>query len=1580
MRRSVIARRSGAVLIGLTILAESAFAAVPFPRPETNGSNPYDYESYAFIDNGECRSGTTPTGPRELPQSFDCKKHHKVTNYAPKPGDPDYDPQVEENPAEYGGVKGSRMNKAWEVTTGRPDVVIAVMDSGIKWDGRNSVTGALDLNPVRRLRKKFFLNAGELPRPGPPGIECALHPDTRFGGYDRNCDGVFNVVDYEQPGCLINCAEDLNGNTLIDPEDLILQYSDSVDGDANGYPDDVSGWDFFENDNDANDDTDYGHGTGESEDSGAEADSEAGGYGNCPNCMLMEMRVGDSFIADVNHFAEAVVYAVDNGASVVQEALGTLNNSSFGQAAVDYAYENGVVIVASAADESAGHHNYPSNYNHTMIVNSVTKFFEAQTPRSYLYFNGCTNFGGHMHVAVPSTSCSSDATGQSSGYAGLVYSAAKNSVDRGWMTNYPRDDGTIAPYPLSAEEVMQIFRRGAEDIDFSPPNSINGWFTATAVPSRRFQSVNGWDMFFGYGRTNINDTLRKSGLRERDAPDPPNLIPPEADITEPAWFAPLPDTGSIPLVGRAAANRSSGFTYVVQWAPGAQPRPAGDDQGGQWRTLASGESTTAISGELALLPMEEIAAAVRSYGPTVFDPATDPTSQFQPEKDAFRVRVRVVDADGNVGNFQKQLFVLPEDTEQGLLPGFPRYIGSDGAGSPALVNLDEDQADELVLSTSDGIIHAYNDDGTEISGWPVVTDPIDLPTTGTNAYTEGAVPSTVYGAVLLGSPAVADIVPGDAGEVEIAAADLEGKLYVWNRDGTRAPGFPVMVDARFSEEPGCEEPGTPPGADGALICDDYLGDLDVRDKYNARDHGFNHNPAAADLDPLHPGLELVVGANDDHVYAWHADGSPVEGWPVLLRDPAKVASVHPVTHKYRYRGDAQPFTGSKIVAAPSVGDIDADEAGDLEVVAVVNEEYREPPNASKLREQLHPLIAALRAPGNGRIYALDGRGNAAPASQDETETAHPDDQAYADGWPVPIAILVAELLPYVGEGPDGAPTLADVDDNGDLEIGIATHAGPGYILEHNGESRFGRDPEGKYITLSTEEFKGTSTDAPSYVAVGGGVFGRLVEDRFGWVAPSAGLRRLLDVLLPAQQLGAEDQVSSWDTETGSYFKGFPAIVNDLQFFNTPSIMDVSGDDVPEVLEGTSVYDVHAYNALNVPVEGWPKFTGGWAIAAPGTGDLNADGNLDVVEVTREGWLFAWSTDGDACQRPEWPKYQHDLANTGNHAAEAPRPAGCSSAPPPPTDPPESQGPSESPSQTATPPPGTGETATPGGGGGASTTPAESPSSTPPASAQPSDSGSPGGQSPGSPPEQAPTVGSSPGERPSTPPGTEQPAGSPTTGSGTSEASSPGEPGGRAPRFVTLEIAPRRARHGRHVKVAGTVSAPDAPPSCRSSVTVALKRHVLGGPATYEEAEHLVTAADGTFGTMLRADRGSAWIATVAASSECEEATSSPRHLIVAKKVLLRGPQRARGRGVVRLRVRVAPCRGHHSSSVVLLMKSGAIFGAVETERLDRRCRASFRQRVRRTTTFKARAGRSDQDHVRGTSRAHVIRVRSRSRR
>ena len=326
------------------VLASRAMAEFPFPSnpnpcdPDTpilGCIDQKDFSSYLFLPT---------TVPLTLPNDFG-NDYWQLTSE--KTGEA----AIDENPQELFGVKGASVDRAWQVSTGRPDVLIAVLDSGIRWqDVLNDVVN------------KFYLNRGELPVPE--------GSDNQDDPYDRNHDAIFNMADYAGD----SRVTDQNGNGVLDPEDLIFIFSDGEDDDGNGYFDDISGWDFFEDDNDALDEVRYGHGTGESHDSSAEANNGGGEPGTCPNCMLLEVRVGDSFVAEANAFARGVAFAVDSGADVVQEALGTINQTRFGQQAVDYAYRNGVAVIASAADEESNHHNYPANYNHTVEVNSVTRF------------------------------------------------------------------------------------------------------------------------------------------------------------------------------------------------------------------------------------------------------------------------------------------------------------------------------------------------------------------------------------------------------------------------------------------------------------------------------------------------------------------------------------------------------------------------------------------------------------------------------------------------------------------------------------------------------------------------------------------------------------------------------------------------------------------------------------------------------------------------------------------------------------------------------------------------------------------------------------------------------------------------------------------------------------------------------------------------------------------------------------------------------------------------------------------------------------------------------------------------------
>jgi len=80
--------------------------------------------------------------------------------------------------------------------------------------------------------------------------------------------------------------------------------------------------------------------------------------------------------------------------------------------------------------------------------------------------------------------------------------------------------------------------------------------------------------------------------------------------------------------------------------------------------------------------------------------------------------------------------------------------------------------------------------------------------------------------------------------------------------------------------------------------------------------------------------------------------------------------------------------------------------------------------------------------------------------------------------------------------------------------------------------------------------------------------------------------------------------------------------------------------------------VHAFNRLGREPRGWPKFTGHWLAASPAVGDVDGDGKLEVVINSREGLLFVWDTKGPVKVQGrsalQWPKYHHDLRNSGNY--------------------------------------------------------------------------------------------------------------------------------------------------------------------------------------------------------------------------------------------------------------------------------------------------------------------------------------------
>mgnify|MGYP006274097829 CR=1 FL=1 len=139
---------------------------------------------------------------------------------------------------------GSQADEAWAAGhTGSTKVVVGVVDTGIDYRHPD-------------LYLNIWLNQGEIANlPFRTLLE-----DADGDGLITFCD--LNSAQNKSNTGLSAFLRDLNGNGYIDAGDLLDNASgweDGVDNDADGYVDDLIGWDFANNDNDPLDDN--GHGT-----------------------------------------------------------------------------------------------------------------------------------------------------------------------------------------------------------------------------------------------------------------------------------------------------------------------------------------------------------------------------------------------------------------------------------------------------------------------------------------------------------------------------------------------------------------------------------------------------------------------------------------------------------------------------------------------------------------------------------------------------------------------------------------------------------------------------------------------------------------------------------------------------------------------------------------------------------------------------------------------------------------------------------------------------------------------------------------------------------------------------------------------------------------------------------------------------------------------------------------------------------------------------------------------------------------------------------------------------------------------
>ncbi len=659
----------------------------------------------------------------------------ELVSYVPSPADQ----TVRE--AELALGSGLGLDRALRITAGRWDVLVAVGDTGLDW-------------AETELIYKIHLNTGELPPPQDAlGLE---NPLAGLGGYDLDGNGLVNVADYAADPRVDPSGHPEGYPGLVDAGDLLIAFSDGVDDDGNGYPDDIAGWDFFEDDNDAfhTVDGDLGHhGTGVMEEAAGEGNGGGGSIGTCPNCALLPIRTGDSIITDGTRSAEAIIYAADMGAVSISQALGAMSAPETARQAVAYAYDLGMLVVGAAGDENQYHHNFPATLDDALFVKSI-KHDGSGWEGAWSFFNtlNCNNYGPRLTLSAPSGHCATGATARITGMVGLLHSAAR--------------DLALDP-PLTAGEATQLLTANADDI----------WLTEEErSKARAYPSDQGWDAFHGYGRANIGRAVERLAAGD---------IPPEVRILSPRWFDGVDAAQQSALVVEAqlSAVRSSAVSWTLEIGRGVDPRA--------WEEVASGAGE--VDGVLATVDLSGLDAVA----PTDAGRDEDVVSRLERvHASGLNLRLRATDADGRVGEARKYI-ELTRDAD--LLPGFPLSLGSSLEAPPILADLvggPDDAGDgvfELVLATASGELLVMRGDGSVLPGFPVQTDVLDRPWTGVAAaYTTGGV--TPPRESIVSAPAVGDI-DGD-GRPELVVGTLEGRIWAWHVDGSLVDGFPYTQRGR----------------------------------------------------------------------------------------------------------------------------------------------------------------------------------------------------------------------------------------------------------------------------------------------------------------------------------------------------------------------------------------------------------------------------------------------------------------------------------------------------------------------------------------------------------------------------------------------------------------------------------------------------------------------------------------------------------------------------------------------------------------------------------------------------------------
>jgi thermitase len=274
-------------------------------------------------------------------------------------------------------------------------------------------------------------------------------------------------------------------------EDIVIAIIDTgVDLDHPDLAEKIysSGYDFVNDDSDATDDN--GHGTFVAGIAAAETNNAEGIAGVAWNCKILPVKVLDDLgEGDYEDMTEAIIWAADNGADVINLSLGGDSPSATLENALRYAYDKDIVIVAAAGNEG-GAVIYPAAYDDYCLAVAATNDNDERvtfqnTAADLVPWE--SNFGPEIDVAAPGEEIVSTVPTWYFGPEFIPY-----GIGSGTSQATPHVAGLAALIKsikpdLTAGQIMGVIRYSADDVNY-----VNNL---------------GKDDYIGYGRINMDKAL-----------------------------------------------------------------------------------------------------------------------------------------------------------------------------------------------------------------------------------------------------------------------------------------------------------------------------------------------------------------------------------------------------------------------------------------------------------------------------------------------------------------------------------------------------------------------------------------------------------------------------------------------------------------------------------------------------------------------------------------------------------------------------------------------------------------------------------------------------------------------------------------------------------------------------------------------------------------------------------------------------------------------------------------------------------------------------------------------------------------